>query len=119
MSRYGLCSANCAGGMRRLGLASIVRTTAMPDRFVWVSHGLCMHGCMSLFMCARAQVHQSGSGWSPIYADENLAVMSVGFLLPNPDDAVIWRGPKKNGINTFVATACLYGKCASCGGRGN
>ena len=23
--------------------------------------------------------------------------MSVGFLLPNPDDAVIWRGPKKNG----------------------
>jgi hypothetical protein len=24
--------------------------------------------------------------------------MSVGFLLGSPDDAVIWRGPKKNGI---------------------
>eukprot|EP00124_Ichthyophonus_hoferi_P003852 Ihof_evm1s367 gene=Ihof_evmTU1s367 len=44
------------------------------------------------------QVHQSGSGWSPVYVQENLAVMSVGFLLGNPDDAVIWRGPKKNGM---------------------
>ena len=24
--------------------------------------------------------------------------MSVGFLLSSPNDAVIWRGPKKNGI---------------------
>ena len=29
---------------------------------------------------------------------DNLAVMSVGFLLASPDDAVIWRGPKKNGL---------------------
>ncbi|XP_071440002.1 cytosolic Fe-S cluster assembly factor nubp1 [Hetaerina americana] len=44
------------------------------------------------------QVHQSGSGWSPVYVEENLAVMSIGFLLGSPDDAVIWRGPKKNGL---------------------
>ncbi|XP_069839771.1 cytosolic Fe-S cluster assembly factor NUBP1 isoform X2 [Dendropsophus ebraccatus] len=44
------------------------------------------------------QVHQSGSGWSPVYVEDNLAVMSVGFLLGSPDDAVIWRGPKKNGM---------------------
>ena len=31
------------------------------------------------------------------YADDNLGVMSVGFLLASQDDAVIWRGPKKNG----------------------
>nr|XP_009934617.1 PREDICTED: cytosolic Fe-S cluster assembly factor NUBP1 [Opisthocomus hoazin] len=43
-------------------------------------------------------VHQSGSGWSPVYVEENLGVMSVGFLLSSPDDAVIWRGPKKNGL---------------------
>ena len=24
--------------------------------------------------------------------------MSIGFLLANPSDAVIWRGPKKTGI---------------------
>ncbi|KAL4659093.1 cytosolic Fe-S cluster assembly factor NUBP1 [Arapaima gigas] len=32
------------------------------------------------------------------YAEDNLAVMSIGFLLSSPDDAVIWRGPKKNGM---------------------
>ncbi|ELW67634.1 Cytosolic Fe-S cluster assembly factor NUBP1 [Tupaia chinensis] len=32
------------------------------------------------------------------YVDDNLGVMSVGFLLSSPDDAVIWRGPKKNGM---------------------
>lgn len=49
------------------------------------------------------KVHSSGTGWSPIYVSENLAVMSIGFLLNSPDDAVIWRGPKKNGmIKQFV-----------------
>ncbi|XP_077304982.1 cytosolic Fe-S cluster assembly factor NUBP1 isoform X2 [Lithobates pipiens] len=44
------------------------------------------------------QVHQSGSGWSPVFVEDNLSVMSVGFLLGSQDDAVIWRGPKKNGM---------------------
>ncbi|KAM7152280.1 LOW QUALITY PROTEIN: cytosolic Fe-S cluster assembly factor NUBP1 [Macrochelys suwanniensis] len=44
------------------------------------------------------KVHLSGSGWSPVYVEENLRVMSVGFLLSVPDDAVIWRGPPKNGM---------------------
>ena len=43
-------------------------------------------------------VHRSNSGWSPVYVRDNLAVMSIGFLLPNADDAVIWRGPRKNGL---------------------
>jgi Mrp family chromosome partitioning ATPase len=39
-----------------------------------------------------------------VYVDDNLAVMSIGFLLPDPDDAVIWRGPRKNGlIKQFLA----------------
>ena len=33
------------------------------------------------------------------YIEDNLCVMSVGFLLSSPDEAVIWRGPKKNGRN--------------------
>ncbi|XP_034184420.1 NUBP iron-sulfur cluster assembly factor 1 isoform X2 [Osmia lignaria lignaria] len=44
------------------------------------------------------QVHQSGSGWSPVYIEDNLSLMSIGFLLASPEDAVIWRGPKKNGM---------------------
>ncbi|XP_012261962.1 cytosolic Fe-S cluster assembly factor NUBP1 homolog [Athalia rosae] len=44
------------------------------------------------------QVHQSASGWSPVYIEDNLSLMSIGFLLGSPSDAVIWRGPKKNGM---------------------
>ena len=46
-------------------------------------------------------VHQSSDGWVPVYADESsarLACMSVGFLLKNKGDSVVWRGPKKNGM---------------------
>ena len=31
----------------------------------------------------------------PVEVSENLKVMSIGFLLSNNDDAVIWRGPRK------------------------
>jgi len=46
----------------------------------------------------RHRVHHSGSGWTPVYAHENLAVMSISFLLPDQDAAVCWRGPRKNGL---------------------
>lgn len=49
------------------------------------------------------EVHQSGSGWSPVYVDDNLGVMSIGFMLPDPNEAVIWRGPRKNAlIKSFI-----------------
>lgn len=44
------------------------------------------------------EVHQSASGWSPVYIEDNLGVMSIGFMLPSSDDAIIWRGPRKNGL---------------------
>lgn len=43
-------------------------------------------------------VHQSGSGWSPVSVEDNICLMSIGFLLGSTDDAIIWRGPKKNGM---------------------
>jgi Mrp family chromosome partitioning ATPase len=46
-------------------------------------------------------VHQSSDGWVPVYADGSearLASMSVGYLLKNKGDSVVWRGPKKNGM---------------------
>jgi Mrp family chromosome partitioning ATPase len=47
------------------------------------------------------EVHQSASGWSPVPVineeKSSLSVMSIGFMLPGSDDAVIWRGPRKNG----------------------
>lgn len=43
-------------------------------------------------------IHVSNAGWSPVWVTDNLGVMSIQFMLPNRDDAVIWRGPKKNGL---------------------
>jgi Mrp family chromosome partitioning ATPase len=51
-----------------------------------------------MFGVLGEQVHQSGSGWSPVFIEDNLSLMSIGFLLDSPDDAIIWRGPKKNGM---------------------
>eukprot|EP00118_Oscarella_pearsei_P003123 m.13052 g.13052 ORF g.13052 m.13052 type:complete len:253 (+) comp24461_c0_seq1:119-877(+) len=38
--------------------------------------------------------------WIPVYCDESqrLAVMSIAFLLASRDDAIVWRGPKKNAM---------------------
>jgi len=57
----------------------------------------------------QEQVHQSGSGWSPVYVDDNLSLMSIGFLLNSPDDAIIWRGPKKNGMIRQFLTEVDWG----------
>jgi len=49
------------------------------------------------------QIHESSTGWTPIYVRENLALISTSFLLPTPDTPIIWRGPKKNGmIKQFI-----------------
>ncbi|CUG89844.1 nucleotide-binding protein, putative [Bodo saltans] len=44
------------------------------------------------------EVHQSAGGWEPVAVDDNVSVISTHFLLPNKDDAVVWRGPRKNGM---------------------
>ncbi len=44
------------------------------------------------------EIHQSGAGWSPVFVEDNLGVMSIGFMLQGADDPVIWRGPRKNGL---------------------
>jgi len=51
----------------------------------------------------RAQISQSASGgWIPVYNPDkpNLCCVSISFLLPdeNRDQAVVWRGPRKNGL---------------------
>ncbi|XP_069426606.1 cytosolic Fe-S cluster assembly factor NUBP2 isoform X5 [Ovis canadensis] len=51
-------------------------------------------------------VHQGDSGWVPVFVDreQSISLMSMGFLLEQPDEAVVWRGPKKNAlIKQFVS----------------
>lgn len=46
----------------------------------------------------------------PVKHSEYLSVMSVGFLMPNRDDAVIWRGPLKYGVIKQFLTDVLWGE---------
>ena len=49
------------------------------------------------------QIHESSTGWTPIYLRENNSLISTSILLPTPDTPIIWRGPKKNGmIKQFI-----------------
>ena len=57
---------------------------------------ICGPSIPRMFSLEGEQVFRSAEGWTPVYASDNLAVMSCGFLLGSLDDAVIWRGPKKN-----------------------
>jgi len=42
-------------------------------------------------------IRTTPDGWLPVERD-GLKVISLGFLLRDPDDAVIWRGPMKMGV---------------------
>ena len=59
---------------------------------------ICGPSIPTILGIANEQIHTSSTGWSPVYVQDNLGVMSVGFMLPSSRDAVMWRGPKKNGI---------------------
>lgn len=43
-------------------------------------------------------IHGTQDAISPVEIGDNLRVMSIGFLLKDSDDAVIWRGPMKFGV---------------------
>ncbi|THY11357.1 cytosolic Fe-S cluster assembly factor NBP35 [Aureobasidium pullulans] len=72
---------------------------ANPDAQVGIMDtDICGPSIPKMMGVEQETIHVSNAGWSPVWVTENLGVMSVQFMLPNRDDAVIWRGPKKNGL---------------------
>ena len=68
---------------------------------------ICGPSVAKMLGCTGQTVHKSGSGWMPVYANPNLSVMSISFLLGDEDAAVVWRGPRKNGlIKQFLTETC-------------
>ncbi|XP_064620947.1 cytosolic Fe-S cluster assembly factor NUBP2 homolog [Lineus longissimus] len=66
---------------------------------------LCGPSIPRMFNVENQDVHQCPDGWVPVFADKDqqVGVMSIGFLLSSKDEAVIWRGPKKNAmIKQFI-----------------
>ncbi|QPG73853.1 cytosolic Fe-S cluster assembly factor nbp35 [Brettanomyces nanus] len=59
---------------------------------------ICGPSLPKMLGCEKESVHESNSGWSPVYVADNLGMMSIQFMLPDQDSAVIWRGQKKTGL---------------------
>ena len=80
--------------------ANLARCLAVGENEVGVLDiDLCGPSQPTILGCAGETVHQSGSGWSPVFVDDNLSLMSAGFLLPSPDTALIWRGERAEFIS--------------------
>lgn len=59
---------------------------------------LCGPSMAKMLGVEQAELRTSSAGWTPVAAADNLQLVSMAFLLPSTDSAVVWRGPRKNGI---------------------
>uniref|UniRef100_H2LSK1 Nucleotide binding protein 2 (MinD homolog, E. coli) n=1 Tax=Oryzias latipes TaxID=8090 RepID=H2LSK1_ORYLA len=73
---------------------------------------LCGPSIPRMLCVGRPDVHQCDSGWVPVYTDaqKSLALMSIGFLMEDPDEAVIWRGPKKTAMIAQLVSDVAWGE---------
>jgi len=85
-------AANIATGLARAG-----HTVGLLDVDV---HGPSIPQLLGL---RQQSVGISGNEMLPVQMNDHLSVMSIGFLVPSQQDAVIWRGPMKfNVIRQFL-----------------
>ncbi|KAH8809018.1 P-loop containing nucleoside triphosphate hydrolase protein [Xylogone sp. PMI_703] len=94
------------GGVGKSSLTALLSHAfaSNPDNTVGVMDTDITGPSMGKMMGAEGEtIHVSGDGWNPVWVADNLAVMSIQFLLPDKDSAVIWRGQKKSGmIKSFL-----------------
>ncbi|KAI9588745.1 cytosolic Fe-S cluster assembly factor NUBP2 homolog isoform X2 [Glossina fuscipes] len=97
-------------GKGGVGKSTVSTQTALALRENGLKVGLldidlCGPSVPYLLGLEQCEIYQCEDGWVPIYTDasKTLAVMSIGFLLKNRNDPIIWRGPKKTMmIKTFL-----------------
>eukprot|EP00123_Amoebidium_parasiticum_P022054 comp7867_c0_seq1/m.3447 comp7867_c0_seq1/g.3447 ORF comp7867_c0_seq1/g.3447 comp7867_c0_seq1/m.3447 type:complete len:270 (-) comp7867_c0_seq1:430-1239(-) len=72
---------------------------------------LCGPSIPKMFGVEESAIHQCDEGWVPVYVtkDQGLALMSIGFLLGNPKDPVVWRGPKKTAMIKQFLSDVVWG----------
>lgn len=90
------------------GKGGVGKSTLAAQISIALSMQKCDVGILDVDVCGPSvphllgvhgeEVRMSNSGWSPVYVEENLAAMSVAFMLPSKEDAVIWRGVRKTGL---------------------
>jgi len=63
-----------------------------------------------LFGLEDAKIQVNNHQMEPVRVSENLSVMSIGFLLPAKNEAVIWRGPMKYSFIRQALKDVAWGK---------
>ncbi|EEH18397.1 cytosolic Fe-S cluster assembly factor nbp35 [Paracoccidioides brasiliensis Pb03] len=99
--RHKLLVLSGKGGVGKSTFSSLLAQAfaSNPDSTVGIMDtDICGPSIPKMMGVEAETIHVSNAGWSPVWVSDNLSVMSVQFMLPNRDDAVIWRGPKKNGL---------------------
>lgn len=111
-------------GKGGVGKSSVTAQLALASFYKGLRVGildidLCGPSIPRIFNCLDAKIMQTVDGWMPIrvirgeatVADNaaTLSLMSIGFLLPNQDDAVVWRGPKKTALIRQFLEQVLWG----------
>ncbi|KAF4655666.1 cytosolic Fe-S cluster assembly factor nbp35 [Perkinsus olseni] len=99
------------GGVGKSTVSSqLAFTLASSDRDVGLLDvDICGPSIPRMLGINDGEVHQSAEGWQPVYVDDRLAVMSIGFMLTNKDDAIVWRGPRKHGLIRQFLTDVTWG----------
>ncbi|XP_021385347.1 cytosolic Fe-S cluster assembly factor NUBP2 [Lonchura striata] len=102
------------------GKGGVGKSTLCTELALALRHAGKRVGILDVDLCGpsiprmlRAQdsaVHQCDSGWVPVFVGQDIALMSIGFLLERPDDAVVWRGPKKNALIKQFVTDVAWGE---------
>ncbi|KAK2742922.1 cytosolic Fe-S cluster assembly factor nbp35 [Myotisia sp. PD_48] len=89
------------GGVGKSTFSSLLAQAfaSNPDSTVGIMDAdICGPSIPKMMDVESETIHVTSDGWNPVWVSDNLAVMSILFMLPSRDDAVIWRGPKKNGL---------------------
>jgi Mrp family chromosome partitioning ATPase len=87
-------------GKGGVGKSTITTSLALslPGNVGVLDIDLCGPSLPKMLGVSSSKITQAKNGWNPVRVDEKTLLMSLQFLLPGVDDAVIWRGPKKNAM---------------------
>ena len=98
--RYKLLVLSGKGGVGKSTLATqlAMALSANGDLTGLLDIDICGPSIPRMVGAENEEVRQAASGWQPVWVDDSLCVISIGYMIPTRNNAVIWRGVRKNGL---------------------